>query len=49
MEAIEECGACSCTEDGDVADSHEGDTMEWVRRRWVVVMVIGLLRHNLTE
>ena len=49
MEAIEECGVCSCTEDGDVADSREGDTMEWVRRRWVVVMVIGLLRHNLTE
>ena len=25
---IEECGACSCNEDGDVAGRHEGDTME---------------------
>ena len=48
MEAIEEYGACSCTEDGDVARRHEVDTIEWARRRWVVVMVMRL-SHNRSD
>ena len=48
MEAIEECGACSCTEDGDVVDSHEGDTMQWGEEEMGGGDGVGL-RHNVTE